>query len=96
MHNLLDDKSIYEFNSYVLGFLLNQNNLFCEPVEGSLGNEPLFSIELLAYVFFSQMVALLNTLDKKIANQCKANIVRILKRVNLNLSSVFKEQFLVS
>lgn len=89
LQKTLDDSSIYEFNSYVLEILLGQNQHFHEIESRNFVISQSFPSKSLAYIFSTQMFAAFSTLEKKVANQCKANIVRILKRMNSNLESQF-------
>ena len=97
IHNMLDDKSLYEFNSSLLNYLLEKNTLLSgKPIIDTLDDGPQFSSHMLAYVFSEQMRAVFSTLEREIANQCKANIVRILKRTNEPLSALANKSIFVS
>lgn len=80
-----NDPCKYEFNTHVLRYLL-KNELSRQEI--SLEKLKAYSSSLnqiLAYSFSIQMFALFGTLEEEIANQCRANIVRILKKINAQL-----------
>lgn len=84
LHELLDEASIYEFNDHVLEFLLEHNFFFHAQSSICSSTSQKMAPKSLAYIFSKQMMAMFMALDQKIANQCKANIIRIAKRMNAN------------
>lgn len=84
LHEFLDEESIYEFNDYILDFLLEHNLFFSTQISIVVSKNQEISPKSLAYIFSKQMTAMFSVVDKKIANQCKANIIRIVKRMKSN------------
>ncbi|WP_133131439.1 hypothetical protein [Legionella yabuuchiae] len=84
LHELLDEDSIYEFNDYILGFLLEHNLFFSAQSSILVSKNQEISPKSLAYIFSKQITAMFLVVDKKTANQCKANIIRIVKRMKSN------------
>jgi hypothetical protein len=85
MYAVLDERFAHEFSAYTLDFLLSKDTLLKSNVE-ALECGQAFSIESIAYIFTNQLIAMFNTLEKKMANKCKANVIRILKRNALNFN----------
>lgn len=80
IYHSLNDASILAFNTHVLDYLLGSKKLTDDSLQAFIDNQSYLSPHLLAYIFSTQILALLNKLEPHISNQCKANIVRILKR----------------
>lgn len=79
VENLLESTVIRDFKYCLLHFFLNNIGYSLEQRSLPL-NAAEFSPESLAHIVGVQLSAIFNTLDKKLSNKCKANIVRILKR----------------
>lgn len=79
MGDLFNEQMLLEFKHYLLDFFLN-SELFSFELKSLLTSGKSFSIQSLAYVFGTQLLAIFNKLEKKFSNKCKANMIRILKR----------------
>ena len=76
---VFDAQSLFEFKKHLLAFFLEDNSFYLDE-ELLCG---LLSIKSTAYIFHKQLMLMFNRLEKKLSNQCKANMVRILKRENV-------------
>lgn len=75
----LDHVSNSIFETCVLDYLLNIDDLICKYPDQP-GEQAAFTIKLLAEYFAIQMMSMFDTLDRKYANQCRANLIKILKK----------------
>ncbi len=76
--DILDEESLFKFKNILLeNLLINKENTFFDIK--IFFNNPM-STEYLADIFTKQLLTTFSIIEKKLANKCKANIIKILKK----------------
>ena len=76
-HEGMDEAFMYEFNSYLLEKLFGDE----KKAKVTLTHEP----KVMANLFYNQLLEVFMVLGKSLTNQSKANVIRILKRMNAEI-----------
>ncbi|MDF1757583.1 MAG: hypothetical protein P1U74_04735 [Legionellaceae bacterium] len=79
VENTFNEQAMFDFKENLLEILL-ENKYLCSENKILHGPSEFLSIRSIAYTFANQLMSMFNTLEIKFSNQCKANIIRILKR----------------